>query len=149
MRSSQLVRHVPLTAEHLSALSPNLVVVSSRLFPVAEDVEGESDAWGPLEKTTVLVPARRHTQVRTRTRSLWDLNGPPGLDLAEDSGPPVLVVPPPTSTSIPYSAQTVVAPLPEHELDLELGAVDGSFANGKGVEYECGEWLPGILLESR
>jgi len=84
---------------------------------------------------------------------VWDLKGPPELDLAEDGamelGPPVLVVPPPSVTPVPYSAPTVVAPLPEDELDLELGAVDGSFVNGKEVEYECGEWLPGIRLESR
>jgi hypothetical protein len=154
VRSSQLVRHAPLSSEQLSTWSPNLSIVSSRLFPVVEDVEGESDdVWGPLEKATILVPMRRHTPIRTRTRSLWNLNGPPELDIAEDGamelGPPVLVVPPPAVTAVPSSAPTVVAPLPEHELDLELGAVDGSFVNGKEVEYECGEWLPGILLESR
>ena len=147
VRSSQLVRHAPLSSEHLSACSPNLSIVSSRLFPVAEDVEGES------EKAMFPVPARRHAQVRTRTRSLWNLNGPPELNIAEDNavelGPPVLMLPPPAVTPVPSSALTVIAPLPEHELDLELGAVDGSFVNGKEVEYECGEWLPGILLESR
>ena len=152
VRSSPLVRHSPLSSEQLSAWSPNLSVVSMRLFPVAEDVEGESE-WGPLEKTIFLAPTRRHKSVRTRTRSLWDLNGPPELDLAEvramELGPPVLVVPPPAVTPVPSSAPTVVAPLPEHELDLELGAVGGSFLNGKDIEYECGEWLPGILLESR
>jgi len=152
IRSSQLVRHAPLSSENLSAWSPNLSIMSSRLFPVLEDVEGESDGWGPLENATFLVPTRRHAQVRMRTRSLWDLNGPPELDITEDVaielGPPVLVVPPPAVTPVP-SAPTVVAPLPEHELDIELGAVDGSFVNGKDIEYECGEWLPGILLESR
>jgi len=44
-------------------------------------------------------------------------------------------------------APTVVAPLPEHEFDLELG-VGGAFAKSKRVEYECGEWLPGIQLGS-
>ncbi|KAI9438878.1 hypothetical protein BJY52DRAFT_540653 [Lactarius psammicola] len=142
-------------ATPLSASSLHLSIVSSRLFPVVEDVEGELDVWGPLEKATFLVPARRHAQVRSRTRSVRDLNGPPELDLAEDGamelGPPVLVVPPPAVTPVayPYPTPTVVAPLPEHELDLELGAVDGSFVNGKEVEYECGEWLPGIQLESR
>jgi len=58
VRSSPLVRHAPLSSEQLSAWSPNLSVVSSRLFPVAEDVEGESE-WGPLEKTIFLAPARR------------------------------------------------------------------------------------------
>ena len=149
VRSSQLVRHASLTAEQLSSSSLHFSFASLRLFPVAEDDEEESDGWGPLEKTTFLPPSRRHVQVRTRTRSLWDLNGPPELDLA-DVGPielsPVLLVPPP---GMPSSAPTVVAPLPENELDLELGAVGGCFVNGKEVEYECGEWLPGILLESR
>lgn len=153
VRSSQLVRHAPLSSEHLSASWPNLSIVSSRLFPVVEDVEGELDVWGPLEKATVIVPARRHAVVRMRTTSVRDLNGPPELDLADDGamelGPPVLVVPPPAVIPVPYSAPTVVTPLPGHELDLELGAVDGSFVNGKEVEYECGEWLPGIMLESR
>ncbi|KAH9026610.1 hypothetical protein EDB85DRAFT_165585 [Lactarius pseudohatsudake] len=153
VRSSQLARHVPLNSEHLSASLSHLSIVSSRLFPVVEDVEGESDVWGPPEGATFHVPMRRHTPVRTRTRSVWDLNRPPGLDLMEDGamefGPPVLMVPPPGVTPAPHSAPTVVAPLPEHELDLELGAVDGSFVNGKEVEYECGEWLPGIQLESR
>ena len=150
VRSSQLVRHAPLTAEQLSSSSLHFSFASLRLFPVAEDVEEESDGWGPLEKTTFLPPSRRHSQVRTRTRSLWDLNGPPELDLADigpiELSPPVLVVPPP---GMPSSAPTVIAPLPEHEMDLELGAVGGCFVNGKEVEYECGEWLPGILLESR
>jgi hypothetical protein len=149
VRSSQLVRHAPLSAEQLSESSLNFSFASLRLFPVAEDVEEESDVWGPLEKT-FLPPMRRHAPVRTRTRSLWDLNGPPELDLADvgpiQLGPPVLVVPPP---GVPSSAPTVVAPLPEHEMDLELGAVAGCFVNGKEAEYECGEWLPGILLESR
>jgi hypothetical protein len=35
-------------------------------------------------------------------------------------------------------SQQFVAPLPEHEFDLELGVIGGAFANGKGVEYECG-----------
>ena len=153
VRSSQLARHAPLSSEQLSAWSPNLSIASLRLFPVAEDVEGESDVWGPLEKTTFLTPTRRHAPVRTRTRSLWDLNGPPELDLADvgamELGPPVLMLPPPTVTPVPSSAPTVVAPLPEHELDLELGAVGGSFISGKDIEYGCGEWLPGIQLESR
>ncbi|KAI9438136.1 hypothetical protein H4582DRAFT_1953045 [Lactarius indigo] len=153
VRSSQLARHAPLSSEHLSASSSHLSIMSSRLFPVVEEVEGELDVWGPPDKVTSHVPMRRHAPVRTRTRSVWDLNGPPGLDLVEggamELGPPVLMVPPPAVTPAPHSAPTVVAPLPEHELDLELGAVDGSFVNGKEVEYECGEWLPGIQLESR
>ena len=153
IRSSQLVRHAPLSSEQLSAWSPVLSIVSSRLFPVVEDVEGESDEWGPLEKATFVMPSRRHAQVRIRTRSVWDLHGPPELDIVEESamelGSPVLVVPPPAMSPVPSSAPTVVAPLPEHELNLELAAVDGSFVNGKEVEYECGEWLPGMMLGSR
>jgi hypothetical protein len=61
-------------------------------------------------------------------------------------GPPVLMVPPPTVTPLPYSLTTVIAPLPEDEFNLEPGAIGEAFANGKGLEYEYGEWLPGIEL---
>jgi hypothetical protein len=64
-------------------------------------------------------------------------------------GPPVLVVPPSVVTPLPYSVTTVSAPLPKKEFGLELGANDVVIANGKGDEYECGEWLPGIQLGSQ
>ncbi|KAI0251539.1 hypothetical protein BJV78DRAFT_1313445 [Lactifluus subvellereus] len=149
VRSSQLVRHTPLTAAHLAASELSTQIGSPRLFPVVEDCEEGLDVWTPVDRATNPVPVRQHAQVRVRTRSVRHLRGPPGLDLecqgAIELGP-VLVVPQPTAMPFPYSTPTVVTPLPEHELDLELGAVGVAFANGKGVEYECGEWLPGIQL---
>jgi hypothetical protein len=141
--SSQLARFAPVTTS-----SSNLQIASPRLFPVAEESEDDLDAFEAVFPT----PIRRHKQVRMRTRSVRHSHAPPGLDLGESAmelGPPVLVVPPPTGMPPPYSVTTVVAPLPEHEFDLELGVIGGAFANGKGVGYECGEWLPGIQLESR
>jgi hypothetical protein len=139
--SSQLARFAPVTAS-----SSNLQIASPRLFPVVEESEEDLDAFEAVFPT----PVRRHKQVRMRTKSV---RHPPGLDHGGESamglGPPVLVVPPPTGMPPPYSVTTVVAPLPEHEFDLELGVIGGAFANGKGVEYECGEWLPGIQLASQ
>jgi hypothetical protein len=152
VRSSQLVRHAPLSAANLAASELSSQIGSPRLFPVVEDCEEELDVWTPMDKATNLIPVRQPTQVRVRTRSVRHLRGPPGLgfDLecqgAIELGSPVLVVPQPAATPFPYSSPTVVTPIPEHELDLELGAVGVAFANGKGVEYECGEWLPGIQL---
>jgi hypothetical protein len=141
--SSQLARFAPVTAS-----SSNLQIASPRLFPVVEESEEDLDAFEAVFPT----PIRRHKQVRMRTKSVRHSHAPPGLDRGESAmefGPPVLVVPPPTGMPPPYSVTTVVAPLPEHEFDLELGVIGGAFANGKGVDYECGEWLPGIQLESR
>ncbi|KAI0293618.1 hypothetical protein B0F90DRAFT_1821972 [Multifurca ochricompacta] len=149
VHSSQLVRHAPLNAEHLSTSMLRQHIASPRLFPVVEDSEEDSEMWAPLDKAAMVIPPRRHPQVRVRTRSVRYPHGPPEFEAGSvELESPVLVVPPPVATPIPYSAPTVVAPLPEHELDLELGAVSGVFANEKGSEYECGEWLPGILLES-
>jgi hypothetical protein len=63
-------------------------------------------------------------------------------------GPPILVATPPATAVMPlsYSVTTVVAPLPKEEFGLELGVNNVAIANGKGIEYECGEWLPGIQL---
>jgi hypothetical protein len=142
--SSQLARFAPVTAE-----SSNLQIASPRLFPVVEESEEDLDAFEAIFPT----PVRRHKQVRMRTRSVRHSHPPPGLEYGMESaiefGPPVLVVPPPTGMPPPYSVTTVVAPLPEHEFDLELGVIGGAFPNGKGVEYECGEWLPGIQLKSQ
>jgi hypothetical protein len=141
--SSQLARFAPVTAS-----SSNMQIASPRLFPVVEESEEDLDAFEAVFPT----PIRRHKQVRMRTKSVRHSHAPPGLDRGESAmefGPPVLVVPPPTGMPPPYSVTTVVAPLPEHEFDLELGVIGGAFANGKGVDYECGEWLPGIQLESR
>jgi hypothetical protein len=153
VRSSQLVRHAPVSAALVAASELNLPIGSPRLFPVLEDCEEGLDVCEPLDKATSLVPMRRHSQVRVRTRSVRYPRGPPGLDLDGEGtvefGPAILTVPQPAPTPFPYSAPTVVAPLPEHELDLELGAVSVAFANGKGVEFDCGEWLPGIQLRSQ
>lgn len=141
--SSQLARFAPVTA------SSDLQIVSPRLFPVVEESEEDLDAFEAMFPP----PARRHKQVRMRTKSVRHSHAPPGLDHSGESamkfGPPVLVVPPPTGMPPPYSVTTVVAPLPEHDFDLELGVIDGAFATSKGVEYECGEWLPGIQLGSQ
>jgi len=149
VQSSQLARYAPVTAAPPAASSPRLQIVSPRLFPVVEESEEDLDMCRMAFPTAV----RRHKQVRMRTKSVRYSRAPPGLDLDGESamelGPPVLVVPPPAIMPPPYSVTTVVAPLPEHEFDLELGVIGGAFANGKGVEYECGEWLPGIQLESR
>jgi hypothetical protein len=139
--SSQLARFAPVTASNLQIASP-------RLFPVVEESEEDLYAFEAVFPTHI----RRHKQVRMRTKSVRHSHAPPGLDRGESAmelGPPVLVVPPPTGMPPPYSVTTVVAPLPEHEFDLELGVIGGAFANGKGGEYECGEWLPGIQLESQ
>lgn len=139
--SSQLARFAPVTASNLQIASP-------RLFPVVEESEEDLYAFEAVFPTHI----RRHKQVRMRTKSVRHSYAPPGLGRGEsamDLGPPVLVVPPPTGMPPPYSVTTVVAPLPEHEFDLELGVIGGAFANGKGLEYECGEWLPGIQLESQ
>jgi hypothetical protein len=142
--SSQLARFAPVTASSL-----NLQISSPRLFPVVEESEEDLDAF----EAVFPIPMRRHKQVRMRTKSVRPSHAPPGLDHGGEKemelASPVLVVPPPTGMPPPYSVTTVVAPLPEHEFDLELGIIGGGFANGKGVEYECGEWLPGIQLESR
>ena len=142
--SSQLARFAPITAS-----SSNPQIASPRLFPVVEESEEDLDAFEAVS----LMHVRRHKQVRMRTKSVRHSHAPPGLDhggqSAMELGPPVLVVPPPTGMPPPYSVTTVVAPLPEHEFDLELGVIGGAFANGKGVEYECGEWLPGIQLGSQ
>ncbi len=142
MRSSQLVRHAPFTAEHLSALSPSLFVVSSRRFPVEEDVEGEPDAWDLLEQAMIIVPVRRHTQIHARIRSLWevwDFNGP-GLKRIPDQRNGVRPASSSANPPDPYSVQ----PLWYHfastrSLYLELGTVDVSFANCKGVEHKHGD----------
>ena len=149
VQSSQLVRYAPVTAAPPIA-SSRLQIVTPRLFPVVEESEEDLDAWNMAFPT----PVRRHKQVRMRTKSVrYSRAPPPGLDFDGESamelGPPVLVVPPPAVIPIPYSVTTVVAPLQEHDFDLELGVMGGAFANSKGVEYECGEWLPGIQLESR
>jgi hypothetical protein len=148
VRSSQLVRYAPVTAAPPAAPS-RLQIVSPRLFPVVEESEEDLDACNLAFPT----PLRQHKQVRMRTKSVRYSRAPPGLDfdgeLAMELGPPVFVVPPPVVIPIPYSVTTVVAPLSEHDFDLELGVIGGAFANSKGVEYECGEWLPGIQLESR
>jgi len=142
VQSSQLARFAPVTAS-----SSNLQIASPRLFPVVEESEEDLDAF----KAVFPIPVRRHKQVRMRTKSVRYSHAPPGLDHCGESelGPPVLVVPPPTVIPPPYSVTTVVAPLPEHEFDLELSVIGGAFTNGKGVGYECGEWLPGIQLESQ
>jgi hypothetical protein len=80
--------------------------------------------------------------IRMRTKSVQHLHPPPRLGRRESAmefGSPVPVVPPPTGMPPSYSFTTVIAPLPEHEFVLELGVIGGAFANGKGVEYECGE----------
>jgi len=145
VQSSQLVRHTPITAT-----SSVWQITSPRLFPVAEESEEGSGSWASGEKAAFPTPVRRHPQLRMRTRSVRYSRSPPGLDLdvngAMELVPPALMVPP-TVTPLPCSATTVVAPLPKHEFDLELG-VGGAFANSKRVEYECGEWLPGIQLGS-
>lgn len=142
VQSSQLARFTPVTAS-----SSNTQIASPRLFPVVEESEEDLDAFEAAFPT----PVRWHKQVRMRTRSVRHSYSPPGLDHGVESaiGPPVLVVPSPIGMPPPYCVTTVVAPLPEHEFDLELGVIGGAFANSKGVEYECGEWLPGIQLESR
>ena len=140
VQSSQLARFAPVTAS-----SSNPQIASPRLFPVVEESEEDLDAFEAFE-AIFPPPVRRHKRIRMRTKSVRHSHAPPGLDHAMEFGPPVLVVPPPTGMPPPYSVTTVVAPLAEHEFDLELGA---AFANGKGVEYECGEWLPGIQLESQ
>jgi hypothetical protein len=61
-------------------------------------------------------------------------------------GPPVLVVPSPAVMPLSYSVTTVVSPLSKDDFDLDIGVNDMAFANGKGGECECGEWLPGIQL---
>jgi hypothetical protein len=143
VQSSQLARFAPVTAE-----SSNLQTASPQLFPVVEESEEDLDAFEAIFPT----PVRRHKQVRMRTKSVRHSHSPPGLEHGVESamefGPPILLVPPPTGMPPPYSVTTVVAPLPEHEFDLELGVIGGAFPNGKGVEYECGEWLPGIQLQS-
>jgi hypothetical protein len=137
------VRYAPVTAAPCTASLPRLQILSPQLFPVVEESEEDLDACMMAFPT----PVRRRKQVRMRTKSVRYSRAPPGLDLdGEEFGPPILVVPPPAVIPLPYAVTTVVAPLSEHEFDLELG---GAFANGKGVEYECGEWLPGIQLESR
>jgi len=148
VRSSQLVRYAPVTAAPPTT-SSRLQIVSPRLFPVVEESEEDLDIWNMAFPT----PVRRHKQVRMRTKSVRYSRAPPGLDFDGESlmelGPPILVVPPPAVIPTPYSVTTVVDPLSEHDFDLELGVIGGVFANGKEVEYECGEWLPGIQLESR
>jgi hypothetical protein len=150
VRSSQLVRYTPFTA--LPDATSQSSFGSPRLFPVVEDCEEDLDGCEPLDKVTNVMPVRRHTHVRVRTRSVRYPRGLPGLDFegsgSMEYGPAVLVVPQPAARPFPYSAPTVVAPLPEHELDLELGSVSVAFGNEKGVGYESGEWLPGIQLES-
>jgi hypothetical protein len=151
VKSSQLVRYAPVTAAPPTTpgTPSRLHIVSPRLFPVVEESEEDLDAYNMSFPT----PVRRHKPVRTRTKSVRYSRAPPGLDFdgenAMELGPPVLVLPPPGVIPTPYSVTTVVAPLPEHDFDLELGVIGGAFATGKGVEYECGEWLPGIQLESR
>jgi len=144
VQSSQLVRHAPITA-----MSSNRQVASPRLFPVVEESEEGSESRAFEAKAIFPTPVRRHPQLRMRTRSVRYSRAPPGLDLDVNGPielvPPALVVPPPNLISC--STTTIVAPLPEHEFDLELG-VGGAFASGKRVEYECGEWLPGIQLGS-
>jgi hypothetical protein len=63
-------------------------------------------------------------------------------------GPPVLMVPSPAVKSLPYSVTTSPAPFPKNEIGPGLGANGVIIADGKGDEYECGEWLPGIQLGS-
>ena len=149
VQSSQLVRFTPVTAAPPTVSSSRLQIVSPRLFPVVEESEEDLDACTMVFPT----PMRRHKQVRMRTKSVRYSRAPPGLDLDGESamefGSPVLVVPPPAIMPPPYSVTTVVAPIPEHEFDLELGVIGDAFGNGKGVGYECEEWLPGIRLESR
>jgi hypothetical protein len=149
VRSSQLVRHTPFTALPDATSRSSLLVGSPRLFPVVEDCEEGLDSCEPLDKA---MPVRQHTHVRVRTKSVRYPRGLSGLDLegsgSMEFGPAVLVVPQPSARPFPYSAPTVVAPLPEHELDLELGSVGVAFGNEKGVGYESGEWLPGIQLGS-
>lgn len=156
VRSSQLARHAPVTAASLTVSSSSQQIMSPRLFPVAEEGEEDWDEWAQTDRLPFPAPRRRHAQVRMRTKSVRYSRAPPGLNLDGEGemvfGSPVLVVPPPAVTPLPLPyAVTTVAPIPEHEFDLELGAVgNGAFGNGKGgVEYECGEWLPGIQLASR
>jgi len=151
VRSSQLVRHAPVTAASIAS-SLNLQAVSPRLFPVAEENEEDADAWASMDNAVFPGPIRRHTQVRIRTKSVRYSRAPPGLDLDGDGvmelGPPVLVVPAPAVAPLSYSVTKVVAPLSKDDFDLDLGVNDMAFANGRGVECECGEWLPGIQLGS-
>ncbi|KAI0259976.1 hypothetical protein BC834DRAFT_973780 [Gloeopeniophorella convolvens] len=153
MHSSPLARHVPLTADNLAAPSLGLLIAPPRLFPVVEDSGEESDGWGSLERLPPLASPRRHAQVRVRTRSVRSLRGPLEIDLevdgADELDPPVLIVPPPIAASLPHPAPTVVAPLPDYELDLEFGAPDGVYMRCKEREYECAEWLPGVMLDCR
>ncbi|KAI0301466.1 hypothetical protein BC826DRAFT_989815 [Russula brevipes] len=150
VHSSQLVRHLPVIAAPLAMTSLGLEIVSPRLFPVVEECEEDSDLGAWKDMAVLPITMRRHAQVRMRTKSVRSPRTPPGLDLDGEGpmelGPPVLMVPPPTVTPLSYSLTTVIAPIPEDEFDLEPGAIGEAFANGKGLEYECGEWLPGIEL---
>src|SRR5258708_26379 len=145
-RSSYVGRVRPVTAS-----SSNLQIGLARLVPVIEESEEDMDVF----KAVFPTPVRRHKQVRMRTKSVRHSHAPPGLDHGGESAieleSPVLQVvqAPPTVMPPPYSVTRVVGPLPEHEFDLELGVIGEAFGNGKGVEYECGEWLPGIELESQ
>jgi len=151
VQSSQLARHAPVTAASIAS-SLLLQTVSPRLFPVAE--EDEEDADASMDKAAFFGRTRRHTQVRTRTKSVRYSRAPPGLDLdgegATEFGPPVLVVPPSGVTPLRYSVTKVSVPLVKNGFGLELGgAGDVVIANGKGDEYDCGEWLPGIQFGSQ
>jgi hypothetical protein len=152
VQSSQLVRHEPITAASIAS-SSMIPSISPRLFPVVEENEEDTDPWGSMDNATFPGPTRRrHTPIRVRTKSVRYSRIPPGFDLdaegAMELGPPILVATPPVTavTPLSYSVATVVAPLPKEEFGLELGVNDVVIANGKGIEYECGEWLPGIQL---
>ena len=149
VQSSQLARHAPVTAESITS-SLKLQAVSPRLFPVAEENEEDADAWASMDIAAFPRPTRRHTPVRMRTKSVRYSRVPPGLDHdgegAMELGPPVLVVPSPAVTPLSYSVTTVISPLSKDDFDLDLGVNDMAFADGKGGECECGEWLPGIQL---